>query len=100
MKSRLLACLPKTPKKTAKPGSLPYARLVCLPTQTHAALLRPAPPRPAMPQSPARRVHPGWLSDNSIYLSPARSAQIQRALLKLGVLNADGMVKYDVRLVS
>jgi hypothetical protein len=38
-----------------------------------------------------------FLSNRSIFISPAQSAQIQKALVKIGVLDANGFIKYDVR---
>jgi hypothetical protein len=40
------------------------------------------------------------LTNRSIFISPAQSAQIQKALLKIGVIDSNGFVQYDVRFVS
>lgn len=36
----------------------------------------------------------------SVYISPSQSAQIQKYLVKIKVLDAKGNVRYDVRVVS
>ncbi|KAL4458456.1 hypothetical protein ABPG75_013321 [Micractinium tetrahymenae] len=45
----------------------------------------------------SRPVTPDWLSMRSVYISPSQSAQIQKYLYKIKVLDADGNVRYDVR---
>ncbi len=46
-----------------------------------------------------RAVTPDFLSQRSIYLSKQQSRQIQAALRKIGLLDANGWIKYDPRKV-
>lgn len=59
------------------------------------ALLSPSPM-----QIDSRPVTPDWLSMRSVYISPSQSAQIQKYLYKIKVLDSKGNVRYDVRVVS
>ncbi len=45
-------------------------------------------------------VGPNFLSDRSIFINPDQSAKIQAALHKIGVLDSNDFIKYDVRIVS
>lgn len=47
-----------------------------------------------------RAVTPDFLYQRSIYLSKQQSRQIQAALKKIGLLDANGWIKYDPRPVS
>lgn len=48
---------------------------------------------------PQRAVTPDFLSQRSIYLSRQQSRQIQAALRKIGLLDANGWIQYDPRKV-
>ena len=43
---------------------------------------------------------PDWLSMRSMYISPEQSAQLQKALIRIKVLDKNGEVRFDVRIVS
>lgn len=49
--------------------------------------------------TPQRNVTPTWLSLRSIYILPAQTRQIQAALKKIGVINAQGLITSDPRKV-
>ena len=51
-------------------------------------------------QSNVQKVTPNWLNTRSMYITAAQSAEIQQALLRIGVLNSSSYVAYDVRLVG
>lgn len=55
---------------------------------------------PGCLQIDSRPVTPEWLSMRSVYISPEQSRTIQSYLIKIGVLDANGEVQYDVRVVS
>jgi hypothetical protein len=49
--------------------------------------------------TPERNVTPTWLSQRSIYISATQARQIQAALRKIGVINAQGFITSDPRKV-
>ncbi len=49
--------------------------------------------------TPPRNVSSTWLSQRSIYISPTQARQIQAALRKIGVVNAQGYITADPRKV-
>ena len=57
------------------------------------------PPLSVPVQVPQRAVTPDFLSQRSIYLSRQQSRQIQAALRKIGLLDANGWIQYDPRKV-
>lgn len=87
-----------------------HARFACHPGLVARSLWRVVwPPQhtsrltvwPCTPlQIDSRPVTPDWLSMRSVYISPSQSAQIQKYLVKIKVLDAKGNVRYDVRVVS
>jgi hypothetical protein len=50
--------------------------------------------------TPERNVTPTWLSQRSIYISATQARQIQAALRKIGVINAQGFITSDPRKVT
>ena len=60
----------------------------------------PTLPLPAVAQAPARQVGPTFFSDRSMYISKDQAKQLQKALQKIKVLDKNGWVRYDTRVVS
>lgn len=78
------------------------------PSHPHPTLPTPSPPQAlrifkanGVPAdkivTPERNVTPTWLSQRSIYISPTQARQIQAALKKIGVINAQGYITSDPR---